>query len=143
VVSPKFQPALNAVTFAAAMSGLVANFFSRNRMVPSVGRWYIHDSSPSANMFFARPESLRDSPESASASMVMPVRSMSCTLYASSDPSSSGFVAYPTFARARLVKSWVSTMIVPPRGTSARLAFSAAGFIATRTSGRSPGVMMS
>ena len=37
------------------------------------------------------------------------------------------------------VKSWVSTMSVAPLGRSPRLAFSAAGFIATRTSGRSPG----
>ena len=34
-------------------------------------------------------------------------------------------------------------MIVAPRGTSARLALSAAGFIATRTSGSSPGVSTS
>src|SRR3954447_16159081 len=33
-------------------------------------------------------------------------------------------------------------MISPPPGRSGRLAFSAAGFIATRTSGASPGVMM-
>jgi hypothetical protein len=31
-------------------------------------------------------------------------------------------------------------MIVPPRGRSRRFAFNAAGFIATSTSGRSPGV---
>ncbi len=43
----------------------------------------------------------------------------------------------------RSVKSWVSTMIVAPLGRSPRLAFSAAGFIATSTSGRSPGVRMS
>ena len=36
-----------------------------------------------------------------------------------------------------------STISSPPPGRSARLAFSAAGFIATRTSGASPGVMMS
>ena len=32
------------------------------------------------------------------------------------------------------------TMMVPPRRTSARFALSAAGFIATSTSGSSPGV---
>jgi hypothetical protein len=41
------------------------------------------------------------------------------------------------------MKSSVLRMIVPPCGTSARFAFSAAGFIATSTSGRSPGVRMS
>jgi len=43
----------------------------------------------------------------------------------------------------RAVKSAVSTMIRPPRGTSARFTRSAAGFIATSTSGASPGVAMS
>ncbi len=54
VVSPYACPALNASTFASARSGRLANFSRRNRSVPSVGRWYIHDSRPRANMFFAR-----------------------------------------------------------------------------------------
>ena len=41
----------------------------------SVGRPYIHESRPSANMFFARAASLRDSPNSLTASTVIPVRS--------------------------------------------------------------------
>ena len=41
------------------------------------------------------------------------------------------------------MKSWVSTMIVAPLGRSPRLARSAAGFIATSTSGASPAVRMS
>lgn len=65
------------------------------------------------------------------------------TLYASSDPSSRGLVAYPTFAIGRLVNSSVLTMTSAPRGTSAMFAFSAAGFIATSTLGASPGVRMS
>ena len=56
---------------------------------------------------------------------------------------SSGLPGQPTRASARSVKSWVSTISVAPLGTSPMLAFSAAGFIATRTSGRSPGVRMS
>lgn len=56
--------------FAAAICGFFANFDLRNRSVPSVGRWYIHDSRPSANMFFERPASLRDSSNSLSASTV-------------------------------------------------------------------------
>ena len=44
-------------------------------MVDSVGRPYIHDSRPSANMFFARLASLRDSPNSLTASTVMSVSS--------------------------------------------------------------------
>ena len=50
--------------------------------MPSVGRWYIHDSRPSANMFFARPASLRDSPKSFSASTVSVVSGTGWTLYA-------------------------------------------------------------
>jgi hypothetical protein len=42
-----------------------------------------------------------------------------------------------------LLNSSVFTMIVPPTGRSPMLAFNAAGFIATNTSGRSPGVRMS
>ena len=41
----------------------------------SVGRPYIQDSSPSANMFFARAASLRERPNSLTASTVIPVRS--------------------------------------------------------------------
>jgi hypothetical protein len=41
------------------------------------------------------------------------------------------------------VNSSLSTMSRPPPGRSSRLALRAAGFIATRTSGASPGVMMS
>ena len=43
-------------------------------MVVWVGRPYIHDSSPRANMFLARAASLRDSPNSLTASTVIPVR---------------------------------------------------------------------
>jgi hypothetical protein len=43
----------------------------------------------------------------------------------------------------RSLKASVLTMIVPPFARSARLTLSAAGFIATRTLGWSPGVRMS
>jgi hypothetical protein len=46
-------------------------------------------------------------------------------------------------ARFRGENSSESTMSRPPPGRSTRFAFSAAGFIATSTSGASPGVMMS
>ena len=148
MVSPKFQPALNAVMFASRMSATFANRFERNAMVESVGRPYIHDSRPSANMFFARAASLRDRPNSLTASTVMPVRSTGCTANSpSGEPASpspsSGLASYPALVRLRAVKSWVSTMIAAPFGRSPRLAFSAAGFIATSTSGASPAVRMS
>src|SRR6266567_865256 len=54
VVSPKFQPALNAATFASRIGGFFLNLPSIHRSVTSVGRPYIHEISPRANMFFAR-----------------------------------------------------------------------------------------
>ena len=47
-------PALNAARLASLISGFLANFCSIHRMVTSVGRPYIHDTRPSANMFFER-----------------------------------------------------------------------------------------
>ena len=38
VVSPKFQPALNAAVFAATRSGFAANLRARNLSVDSYGR---------------------------------------------------------------------------------------------------------
>ena len=54
MVSPKLYPALNAARFASLISGFFANFCSIHRTVTSVGLPYIHDTSPSANMFFER-----------------------------------------------------------------------------------------
>ena len=64
---------------ASRMSGTLANRLARNAVVVSVGRPYIHDSRPRANMFFAREASLRERPNSLTASTVMPVRSTVCT----------------------------------------------------------------
>ena len=76
------------------MSGLEPNFFSRNRSVPVVGRWYIHDSRPSANMFLARSLSLRDKvSNAASASTVIEVRATGWTCQDSRLPSSIGLVS--------------------------------------------------
>ena len=96
MVSPKFQPDLKAVMLASRMSGTFANRLDRKLSVVSVGRPYIHDSSPRANMFFARAASLRDSPNSLTASTVMPVRSTGWTPKSASGPAvssmeSSGF----------------------------------------------------
>jgi hypothetical protein len=53
----------------------------------------------------------------------------------SSDPSSSGFAAYPAFSRFRFWNASLLTMSRPPEMRSAAWAFRAAGFIATRTAG--------
>jgi hypothetical protein len=95
-------------------------------------------------MFFARSFSLRvRSVKDDSASTAIEVIATGWTCHASSDPSSRGLSAYPTFARLRLVNSSVLTMMLAPRGRSRRLARRAAGFIATSTSGASPGVRTS
>ena len=83
---------------APRMSATFANFRSRNATVGSVGRPYIHDSRPRANMFFARAASLRERPNSLTASTVIPVRSTGWTWNpasgSSTSPSlSSGLVA--------------------------------------------------
>ncbi len=79
VVSPKFQPALNAATLASRMSGTLAKRRCRKPTVPSVGRPYIQDSRPRANMFLAREASLRVRPNSLTDSTVIWVRSTGCT----------------------------------------------------------------
>ncbi len=95
-------------------------------------------------MFLARSFSLRvRSVKEESASTAIEVMATGCTCHASSDPSSRGLTAYPTLERLRLVNSSVLTMMLAPRGRSSMLARSAAGFIATSTSGASPGVSTS
>ena len=143
VVSPNDQPASNAARFAARISGLLANFLVRNSRVPSAPREYSHDSSPSAYMFFARSASFFVRSNDFSASTVCDVSATACTLNSSSEPSSMGFDVKPTFSRLRLVNSSVFRIRSAPRGRSLMFAFRAAGFIATRTFGASPGVVMS
>lgn len=90
MVSPKFHPASNAATLAARISGLPANLDFRKPRVPSVGRLYIHERSPSANMFFARWASFLEMSNSSSALTVIEVRGTWLTLYSDSEPSDSG-----------------------------------------------------
>ena len=63
-----------------------------NSSVVSTGRPYSHDISPSAKKFFARSASRGVTPSiPLHASTVMEVSGIACTLYDSSEPSSSGF----------------------------------------------------
>ena len=78
---------------ASRMSGTLPKRLVRKLIVDSVGRPYIHESSPSANMFFAREASLRERPNSLTASTVMPVRSTLWTANSLRESSSSGFSA--------------------------------------------------
>ena len=63
---------------AFMISGLLANFFFKNSIVPSVGRWYSHSSRPRANMFFARSASFFVMSNSLSASTVIEVSAIGC-----------------------------------------------------------------
>ena len=58
-------------------------------------------------------------------------------------PSATGSDVNPAFSMFRGVNASSLMMTVPPRMTLSRSALSAAGFIATRTSAWSPGVVMS
>ena len=60
-----------------------------------------------------------------------------------SEPSVSGLEAYAALLRFCWVNASLLTISAPPAGSSPTLVLSAAGFIATRTSGASPGVWMS
>ena len=58
--------------------------------MPSAGRSYSQESMPSANMFFARSASLLVMSKSSRALTVIEVIGTGCTLYGSSESSSSG-----------------------------------------------------
>src|SRR5215210_2324672 len=94
-------------------------------------------------MFFERSASRFVRATSLSASSVSDVSGTSCTRNSSSEPSSSGFDVYPAFSRFRSVNASRLTISVPPVGRSRMFIRSAAGFIATRRLGSSPGVRMS
>jgi len=77
------------------------------------------------------------------ASIVSEVIGTSYTVNPLSDPSLNGLMSYPALARPRSTKASALTIRVLPGIMSARLARSAAGFMATSTLGPSPGVRMS
>ena len=95
-------------------------------------------------MFLLRSASFLPRPESASASRVM-LRERHADQSASPPASRprAGWSRSRPSPGCAAVNSSESTISRPPPGRSAMLALSAAGFITTRTSGASPGVMMS
>ncbi len=111
--------------------------------VDSIGRLNIQVIRPRAKKFLERRTPRPPTPESFTASRVISSMGTSMTVYPRSEPSRSGLVAYAARARLRSSKASRFTTMVPAGARSARLALRAAGFIATRTSGLSPGVRMS
>ena len=93
-------------------------------------------------MFLQRRASLLPRPKGLTDSSVSAEISKASTCHLESEPSSSGLTSYLAFSRLRLVNSPVSAMIRPPGFRAPTLVFSAAGFIATSTSGASPAVSM-
>jgi hypothetical protein len=64
---------MNAARLAAATSSLLANRFSIHSIVGSVGRVYIHETSPRAKKFFERSASRGFTPSGAATSLVSDV----------------------------------------------------------------------
>ena len=64
---------------AFMISGLLANFDSRKRSVPSAGRLYSQHSMPRENMFFARSASFLLMSKPSSALTVTEVIGMACS----------------------------------------------------------------
>ena len=125
------------------MAGFLPNLLPRNFSIESTVRPYIQVSKPSANMFLQRSASFLPMSTDSTAPMVSVPMATSCTWNASKAGEPRGLDSYPTLVRLRLVNSSELTMRMPPEGRSSMLALSAAGFIATSTSGRSPAVRMS
>ena len=122
------------------MSGALANFDFSQSWIGSRGRSNIHSARPSVHMFLDRSASLLPRPKGLTASIVFSLMSKASRSNFARLPSSSGLLSYFALSRLRLVKAPVSAITSPPGFRAARLVFSAAGFIATSTSGASPAV---
>ena len=125
------------------MSGFLANLALSQSINGCRSRSNIHNARPSVHMFLDRSASLLPSPNSFTASIVRAEISKASTSHLARLPSSSGLLSYLAFSRLRLVNSPVSIITRPPVLSAAKFTFSAAGFIATSTSGASPAVSIS
>ena len=127
---------------AAAMSGALANFLFSQSWSGSRGRSNIHSARPSVHMFLQRRPSFLPRPKGSTASSVRAEMSNASTSNGARVSSSSGLASYFALSRLRLVNSPVSTITSPPGLSAGKFTFSAAGFIATSTSGASPAVLI-
>ena len=125
---------------ASASTGFLRNLSFSHWISGARSRSNIHSARPSVHMFLQRRASLLPSPNGLTASSVSALISKAITSHLARLPSSSGETAYFAFSRLRLVNSPLSAMISPPGLSACTLVFSAAGFIATSTSGASPAV---
>jgi hypothetical protein len=128
---------------ASASSGALANLALSHATIGSRLRSNIQSARPRVHMFLQRSASLLPRPKGFTLSIVSWEMSNASTRQGLSEPSSSGLASYFAFSRLRLVNSPLSAMMRPPGFRSLTLVLSAAGFIATSTSGASPAVVMS
>ena len=128
---------------ASAMTGRLPNFWLIQAMVGSIERSYSQNIRPRAKKFFVRStwRLVMSSPSRARALSVLICTSK--TLNALSEPSVSGFDVYAALLKFCWVKASLLTISAPPGISSPTLVLRAAGFMATSTSGWSPGVWMS
>jgi hypothetical protein len=131
---------MRARLFASMKTGRFAYFSSSQWSVGSMLRSKSQNMTPSAKKFFVRSTCLGVMSRPSSARALRVVTGISWTLYALSEPSVSGLFAYPAFARLFGVNASAFTMTAPPGTRSPMFRLRAAGFIATSTSGASPGV---
>ena len=94
-------------------------------------------------MFLQRSASLLPRPNGFTASSVSAEMSKASTSHLARLSSSIGLLSYFAFSRLRLENSPVSTITRPPGLSACTFTLSAAGFIATSTSGASPAVVIS
>jgi hypothetical protein len=144
VVSAYAWPARSTAWLASATSRLRwPNFCSIESSVGCMSRLYSQYNTPSANMFLQRSFARVSSGEVASASRVSFSRSISTTRNASSEPLVRGSTSYFAFLRSTEPNFALLRITMPFGLRSPMCTLSAAGFIATRTSGWSPGLWMS
>jgi hypothetical protein len=130
--------------FAAAISGRFApNFASRNSIVGLIERPYSHDISPSANMFFERSASRGVTPSISFSADRERRQRHRVHLVLVERAVLEGALRVAGLLEVPLGERVGVDDQRPPLGRSAMFVFSAAGFIATRTFGASPGVRMS
>ncbi len=113
--------------------------------VPSVGRWYSHDMSPSAKKFFERSASREVMPSIPfSASTVIDVSATACTWKSASEPSSSGLDGVPRLLQVAVVEGVaVDDQRAALRQVADVRAAAPPGSSPRARSGWSPGVRMS
>ena len=121
--------------FASATTGRAPNFWPIHVIVGSIDRSYSQNIRPSAKKFFVRSFCFDVISRPSSDRSLRVEIGTSNTVTCLSEPSVSGFEAYAALFRFCWVNASLLTISAPPAGSSPTFVLSAAGFIATSTSG--------